>query len=332
MSGNAIYSASVVSAGLAGYPTIYYDRVAIATLRSTLMLYPALDLRQMPNMSGTAMQLFGYTAFGANTTPATEGAPGTGQTLTQVINTLNLSNYVDYVTFSNLVTLTAISDVVAEGAEELAYRGALSVDTVIATALDAIANGNSVARIDVPNGTYMTASASRRAAASLRNANVKPKANGKFYGVTTSLASFDLLNDAAVGGFLDLQKFAYMGKGSNTPMAEGVQNNFIGEVGGVEWFESNALPSEAAWQSSSSVAYHSYVIGKDGIIGSSLGKTQLGQKNFSVKVAKFDTPIAVDPANQIAAAASYNFFFGCVGRPGSIPGIRRIRVESSLTS
>ena len=28
MAGNAIYSASVVSGGLAGYPTVYYDRVA----------------------------------------------------------------------------------------------------------------------------------------------------------------------------------------------------------------------------------------------------------------------------------------------------------------
>lgn len=331
MSGNAIYSASVVSGGLAGYPTVYYDRVAVETLRNNLFLYPALDLKQMPDRSGVAMQIFGYTAMTANTTAATEGAPTTGQALTQVTTTLNLTNYVDYVTYSNLVTLTAISDVVAEGSVELAYRGAFSVDTVISTELDIISNSNTASRLDLLDGTYMSASVSRHAAMGLRAVNVKPKANGKYYGVISSLSGFDLINDSTTGGFLDLEKFALMGKerADNAPIDP---SNFIGCVGGVDWHESNALPTETHWESSANAAYHAYVIGKDGIIGSSLGKTQLGQKNFSVKVAKFDQPIAVDPANQIAAASSYNFFFGCIGRPGSVAGFRRIRCEASITS
>ena len=58
-------------------------------------MYPACDLKQMPDRSGVAMQLFGYTAFAANTTPATEGEPSTGQALTQNTGTLNLANYVN---------------------------------------------------------------------------------------------------------------------------------------------------------------------------------------------------------------------------------------------
>ncbi len=333
MSGNAIYSASVVSGGLAGYPTVYYDRVAVETLRHNLFLYPALDLKQMPDRSGVAMQIFGYTAFAANTTAATEGEPTTGQALTQVTGTLNLTNYVDYVTYSNLVTLTAISDVVAEGSVELAYRGAFSVDTVISTELDTIANSNTASRIDILDGTYMSASVSRHAAMGLRAVDVKPKANGRYYGVISSLSGFDLINDSTTGGFIDVEKFALMGKGADGAPNAGIDaTNFIACVGGVDWYESNALPTETHWESSANVAYHAYVIGKDGIIGSSLGKTMLGQKNFSVKVAKFDQPIAVDPANQIAAASSYNFFFGCVGRPGSVAGFRRIRCEASITS
>ena len=325
-------AASVVSGGLAGYPTVYYDRVAVETLRNNLFLYPACDQKQMPDRSGVAMQIFGYTAFAANTTPATEGTPLPGEALTQVTSTLDLSNYVDYVSFSNLVTLTAISDVVAEGAVELAYRGAFSVDTVISTELDSIANGSSAARIDVLAGSYMSAAISRQASMTLRSVNVKPKANGRYYGVITSLSAFDLINDSSTGGFLDLEKFSLMGKGADGSQNAGIDaTNMIGSVGGVDWHESNSLPTETHWESSSHVAYHAYVIGKDGIIASSLGKTQLAQKNFSVKVAKFDQPIAVDPANQIAAAASYNFFFGCVGRPGSTPGFIRVRCESSLT-
>lgn len=291
MSGDPIYSASVVSTGLAGYPSVYYDRVAVETLRNNLFLYPACDLKQMPDKSGVNMQIFGYTALAADTTAATEGEPGTGTALTQVDSQLPLANYVQYITYSNVVTLTAISDVVAEGSAELAYSGAYSVDVVISTELDTIANSNTASRMDLLAGTYLSAAVSRQAAMSLRSVNVKPKANGRFYGVVSSLSAFDLINDSATGGFLDLEKFSLMGKGADGSQNAGIEaTNMIGSVGGVDWHESNALPTEANWESSTHTAYHAYVIGKDGVIASSLGKTSLGQRNFSVKVAKFDQP------------------------------------------
>ena len=227
-------AASVMSSGLAGYPSVYYDRVAIETLRSNLFLYPACDLKTMPDRSGTAMQIFGYSAMGANTTPATEGTPGAGQTLTQNIRTINLSQFVDYVSFSDKVVLTGISDAVAEGASELSYRGALSVDTVISTAVDAAATADGTAVIDLTGTNYLTAAVSRKAAMGLRAVNVKPKANGLFFGVTPALTAFDLVNDATAGGFIDLQKYT-----DAKPLLEGIPgNNRIGVIGGVEWFES----------------------------------------------------------------------------------------------
>jgi N4-gp56 family major capsid protein len=320
-------AASVISSGLAQYPTIYYDRVALETLQSSLYLYPACELKPMPDHSGVAMQIFDYTALGANTTPATEGTPGAGQTLPANVRTLSLDNFVDYVSFSKKVVLTNISDTVADGAMELAYRGALSVDTVISTAVDTAANSDSATRIEINDGSYMSAAKSRQAAMSLRSVNVKPKANGLFFGVIGSLQAFDLINDSNAGGFIDLMKYT---DGNATKLQEGIKANRIGAVGGVEWFESNALPTETNWQSSSHIAYHAYVFGKNAFIASSLGKTDLGQKNFAVKISKFDTPIAVDPANTIAAAAAYNFFFGVVKRTGSTNGFRRIRSESSI--
>lgn len=283
----------------------------------------------MPDKSGVAMQIFDYSAMAANTTPATEGTPGNGQTLTQNIRTLNLSQYVDYISYSDKVVLTAISDTVAEGSERLAYRGALTVDTLISTELDSAANTFTAGQIDVNNGSFMTGALSRRAAQSLQAQNVKPKANGKFYGVCHSLVAFDLINDSAAGGFIDLMK--YTEKNADI-LQKGTSGNFVGNVGGVEWYQSNAVPNESAWQSSANLAYHNYVIGKDAIFAASLGKTQLGQKNFSVKVSKFPAgTVSSDPAGQIAAASSYNFFFGVVRRPNTIMGFRRIRVEASIS-
>jgi N4-gp56 family major capsid protein len=326
-------AASVISSGLAGYPTVFYDRVALDTLVSNLWFYPACDLKIMPDMSGVAMQIFDYTAMTANTVAATEGTPGSGQALTQNTGTINLANYVDYVSFSNKVKLTAISNVVAEGASLLAYRGALSVDTVISTAVDVQANTNaSVDDIEVADGSYLTAAIARRAAWGLRSKNVKPKANGLFFGITHSLTAYDLVNDSTAAGFTDLQKYTDSLAASN-PALVGIKGSRIGNVGGVEFYESNAVPTETNWQSSSHNAYHTYVFGHQAFIASSLGKTDLNQKNFSVKVQNFPAGSnSLDPAGLIAAAAAYNFFFGVVAAPtpSNTDRFRHIRSESSI--
>lgn len=322
-------AASVLSSGLGAYPTVFYDRKGIKALEKTLFLYYGCDQKQMPDRSGVAMQIFDYSAMAANVTPATEGTPGSGQTLTQNTRTINLSQFVDYVSFSDKVVLTAISDTVTEGSERLAYRGALTVDNLINTEIDSTANSTAAATIDINDSSYMTAAISRRCAQSLQSVDTHPKDNGLYFGVIHSLPAFDLINDSAAGGFIDIMKYT----DANAPKLQaGIgPSQRVGNVGGVEWFQSNALTTFASWQSTAHTAYEAVVIGKDAIYASSLGKTQLGQKNFGVKVSKFPAGSnSLDPAGQISAAASYNFFFGVSRRPGAIPGLRRVRVESSI--
>lgn len=325
-------AASVISSGLAAYPTVYYDRTALDTLYSNLFFYQGCDLKIMPDMSGVAMQIFDYTKMSSNTTPVVEGTPFAGQALTQNVATINLSNYADYVSFSNKVKLTAISDTVAEGAALLSYRGALSVDVVTSTALDVAANSTTLDRIDVNDGTYMTASLSRKAVWQLRSFDAKPKANGLMFGIIHSLSAYDMINDSTAAGFTDLQKYSESLASSN-PALVGIKGAHIGNVGGCDWYESNAVPTETNWQSTSHIAYHAYVIAHQGIIASSLGKTNLSQKNFTVKVQNFPMGAnSLDPTGLIAAAAAYNFFYGVVIPPthASSDKFRRIRVESSI--
>ena len=325
-------AASVVSSGLSGYPTVYYDRTALDTLQSNLYFYPACELKVMPDMSGVAMQIFNYTKMAANTSTVSEGTPTSGQTLSQNTKTLNLSNYADYVSFSNKVVLTAISDTVAEGAALLGYRGALSVDNITMVAFDTAANGDTVANLDVNDGSYMTAALSRKGAWQLRSKDVKPKKNGLFFGIIGSLGAYDMVNDSSAGGLLDLQKYSDTTAANNQALA-GIQGQRIGNIGGVEWYESNAVTSITNWQSTSHTAYCNYIIGWQAMIASSLGRTNLNQKNFSVTVRRYDQGNSIDVAGLIAAAAFYNFFYGVVTSPdtaNSINHFRRFRVESSI--
>lgn len=325
-------AASVVSSGLAAYPTVYYDRVSLDVLQSNLFFYPSCELKVMPDMSGVAMQIFNYLKMSANTTAVTEGTPASGQTLTQQTKTINLSNYADYVSFSNKVVLTAISDTVAEGAALLGYRGALSVDNVTMVAYDTAANGDAVANIDVNDGSYFTAALARKGAWQLRSKDVKPKKNGLFFGIMGSLNAYDAVNDASAGGFTDLQKYNETTAPDNPALA-GIKGQRIGNIGGVEFYESNAVTSIANWQSTSHNAYAVYIVGWQAMIASSLGRTNLNQKNFSVTVRRYDQGNSIDVAGLIAAAAFYNFFYGVVTSPdtsNSINHFRRFRIESSI--
>jgi N4-gp56 family major capsid protein len=326
-------SASVISSGLAGYPAVFYDRVALDTLESNLFFYPACELKPMPNMSGTAMQIFDYTAMTALTTTATEGTPGSGETLTQNVATINLANYVDYITYSNKVKLTAISNELAEGTALLAYRGALSVDTVISTAVDAQANTNSgLDDQDVANGQYLTAAQVRAAVWVMRSKNIKTKPNGLYYGITHSLTAYDLINDSTAAGFTDLQKYSDELAPYNPALTGIHPNGLIGNVGGCEFWESNSVPVESNWQSTSHNAYHSYIFGKNAFIASTLLYTDLGQRNFAVTTQNYPAGSnSLDPGGLITAASAYNFFFGCVAAPQNpVDRFRRIRSESSI--
>lgn len=324
--------ASVISSGLAAYPTVYYDRVALDTLYSNLFGYAACDLKIMPDMSGVAMQIFDYTKMAANTSAVTEGTPAAGQSLTQNTATINLANYADYISYSNKVVLTAISNTVAEGSSLLAYRGALSVDTVIWTAVDTAAAGTALDKIDVNDGNYMNAAIARKAVWQLRSFDAKPKSNGLFFGVTHSLAAYDLVNDASASGMADLMKYSEKTASTN-PALVGIKGAYIGNVGGVEWYESNAVTTAANWQGSTHTAYHSYVVGHQAFIASSLGKTNLNQKNFTVKTVNFqEGSNSLDPAALIKAASVYNFFFGLAVAPthASSDKFRRITAESTI--
>jgi hypothetical protein len=112
------------------------------------------------------------------------------------------------------------------------------------------ANSDSVANIDVNHGSFMTAALARQAVWGLRGKDVKPKSNGLFFSLIHSLSTYDLVNDASAGGTLDLQKYGDTTAQRNQALV-GIQGQRIGNIGGTEWYESNAVPTETNWQSTS---------------------------------------------------------------------------------
>jgi hypothetical protein len=182
----------------------------------------------------------------------------------------------------------------------------------------------------VNHGSYMSRALATRSAQSLQSVEVKPKDNGVYFGVIHSLAAYDLINDSASAGTNDLMKYTDA-MASKNPALMGIRDNRIGVIGGVEWYQSNAVTTFANWQSTRTSLTRPWCSARMLCSPARSARPKLGQKNFSVQVRKHAAgDNSLDPAGVIAASASYNFFFGVSRRPGNTPGLRRIRVESSI--
>lgn len=318
--------ASSVSSGLGAYPTIYFDRVAVDTLQSNLAMYDGIEKKIMPDRSGVVLQMFDHSKMSANTTAVTEGQPDlAGQSVTQNTRQITLSEFADYISISSKVDRTQLIDQGEANAALLGYRGALSVDTLITNTVETARAADSATQIDLGSGVYLSASKIRQAVFSLGAVDVKPKDNGLYFGVTHNLSAFDLCNDNAAGSFMDLQKYSKDMSGGLAP-----KSSRIGVVSGCEIVTSNAVKTTSNYISTST-GYHTIVFGKTAIYGASLGKTALGQDNFSVMSKNFRDGNSLDPAGLIAAAQVYHFFFGSAKRPGSTNGFRVIRAVASIT-
>jgi N4-gp56 family major capsid protein len=305
--------------------------MAVSTLFAKLFAYDGTEKRPMPPRSGVVNQLFSVEPLTALTTAGSEGAPASsGTALTEDTKQITLSNFTDFISVSNVAMDTHLVDVLEIAVKQLAYRAALGVDNITTTALDVAADGSSSARIDIDTGSYMTAAIARQASSQLENSNVSAKEDGYFYGLLHTSHKYDLINDNTAAGFADLMKYSDDLASKNPALVGISKTGYVGVVGGVKWYASSALPSEDAWQSGSHTAFHSYVLGWEAAITSSLGQASFGQKNFKVFSQRYAPGTnSIDPAGKIAAAAAVNYYFGVATAPGSTPRFIRIRAEGS---
>lgn len=278
--------------------TVYYERKALDTLMKRFMFRSATVPDVMPLRSGKTIQFYRYSLFGANTTPASEGAIGTGLPLTTTTVSATVSEYADYITISTLLQETAIDPITENAADMLGYRGGLSADTITRTEFDS--NVSSVQQATL--GATFSASDLRRAAMLLEGADVRPMKGDTFLGIVHPYVLYDLMSDNTAGGFIDVMKYA-------DPQT--MVNGEAGKMAGVRLVKSTNVGSTGT---APNVKYYTYVVGQ-GAVGaielSGLGPTNVmdpEKQSFKINVIKGGPQIA-DPEGMIGAAVSYRFVF-----------------------
>lgn len=301
---------TTTTGGLNHLATVWYNRKALDQLKKRFRFYNATEPDMVPRRSGKTVQWFRYTLLGANTTPAAEGTVGTSNTLQTTTVSGTVSEYADFITVSTLLDETAIDPIVVNAAEQLGYAAGLSVDTIIRAEFDT----NSGAVLSPATlGTYATVDDLRRIKALLEGADIRPKDDTYYYCICHPYIIYDIKSDSTAGGYIDLMKAMYMGKGENSPFINS-SNPFDEPVGIVEnikiWATTNVTTSGSA----PNVLYSTYVVGR-GAVGSvdlqGSGPSKVedpSKEQFRINIIRGGPQIA-DPAGMIGAAVSYRYVF-----------------------
>lgn len=309
---------------LAHLASVYYDRTALTQLMARFYFAQCCNDKPMPLNSGKTIQFYrvGLPAF--NTAPAAEGyipdpVPEASTTIRATVE-----EYSDFMSTSTLLKETDISDVQTRMVEELSYRGAGSVDTIIRQEIDSNTSalyptaGNNISAIDF-----------RAQNARLRGINARPFADGYLRGVIHPFITYDLTVDNTAGGFIDLMKYS-----AGPAVMDGTKfsafNGEVGMVGGVRLMESTNV---SVTGSSPSALYNTYIFANEAVgIVDLAGKgpsrvTDPMNERFRVNIVP-GGPSLADPTGTIGGIVSYRYVFAAKTLDPN--RIRIIQADASL--
>jgi N4-gp56 family major capsid protein len=296
--------------------TVYYKKRALDNLMKKFIFSEVCIKDSLPKMNGKTVQWYRYipSAMLPSGTPATktEGTVGTGMGLTTVTVSATVSQYADFASVSDMLKETAIDPVMDNAADMMSYRASYIVDTVTRIEID---SPNSTVINSATNagqvllGAYYRAADARSTRHQLQGLEVQPMqsgpARGSYMGIIHPYVSYDLVNDPAAGGLMDILKF--------TKPEQFISNEdraHVADVGGVKFWENNNvatfLDTVNKWRV--------YVFGEGGVgvvdlAGAGPKRVKDPSKErFNLNIIPGEAGPA-DPEGVIGGWVSYNFKF-----------------------
>lgn len=276
---------------------IYFVKKGLDRLMPMLYFWQLGYQISMPRNSGKTIQMFRFNLPGANTTPAAEGVNPNPVPQSSYPITAILEQYSDYMDSSSLYDETDINSIgsAAQMVEDLSFRAALSVDTIVRTELDA----NTAYTVPTIGANFTVADIKANVAA-MRASNVMPYGSGDWMLVIHPYIEYDLKSDNTAGGFIDSLKYTEGTK---------VLNGEIGKAGGARIMVTTNVATAGT---APTALYSCYLFGYQAfavipLAGSGPSKVN-DPKNQRFKVTVVKPPIGPgNPTGEIGTIASYRF-------------------------
>lgn len=291
--------ASIVTSGaLPNLNAIFYERGAIANLKANTPFLGMTKQKPLPMNSGNQIQFFTYALLSGNTNQSAEGTVGSpiSESSTKIVATIG--QYADFINSSDLAMDVAIDDpsLLQNLSNELNYRLALTLNTLVQLTADAAVGVDSTVNIQLANGSYLTAQNIRTAIQQLAGVNARPLfPNGLFGGIMHPYVAHDVYNDSSFGGLTDILK---RGDDGRSKLLGPLGNEDVVEFAGGKFKQTTTAPSVTI---GGNVYYNTYLFGDDAIFSVFLGKNpEAGSKNYRMFIQQAPENGSVsDPARQI---------------------------------
>ena len=242
-------------AGLAPSMQTYYDKKLLARLLPMFVHTQFGQKRPVPKNNGKTVDFRRMSGLSAATTPLTEGVTPSGNAITMTNITATISQYGDFVEYSDLVDMVAIDPILDELADVLGEQASNTLDQIVR---DILVAGTSVqyaagrvSRVTVAAGDNLTVAEIRKAVRTLKRNNAKPLEGGDFVAIVEPGATYDLQSDT---------------KWEAASQYAGSKQIFNGELGrlyGVRFVETSNAKKFAGAGAAGADVYATVVIGKD---------------------------------------------------------------------
>jgi N4-gp56 family major capsid protein len=226
---------TTLSSGLSAENKTFYDKTLLVEAQANLVHDQFAQKRPIPKNGGKKIEFRKFASLPKALTPLTEGVTPDGKSLSVSKIEAEVSQYGDYVVYSDILDLTAIDPVVTEGVKVIGNQAGLTLDTVTRNVLQTGTNvfycskgdGTEVtSREALDNTCRLTAKEVKKVAAFLKKVNA-PKINGDYVAIIHPFVAYDLQNDPE---WIEAHKYT-------TP--ENIYEGELGKMGGVRFVESS---------------------------------------------------------------------------------------------
>lgn len=216
----------------------FYDRALLERCLPKLTFYEDGLKKKIPEGKGTSIEWRKFGSLEVADTPLTEGTTPAGKDLSITSITKKLDQYGDYVIVSDVLDMQGKDPVITESSELLGEQAGLTVNKVVA---DEVAGGTNVRyaggkseRTALTNADVLTGADVKKAVRELKKNNIPKFDDGYYHATISPEQAYDLMNDTANGGWIDVMKYAN---------AKKLLANEVGTYAGVRFKESTETPT-----------------------------------------------------------------------------------------
>lgn len=217
----------------------YYDMVLIKEAQAELVHDQFGQKKPIPKNGGKTIEFRKFASLPKATTPLTEGVTPVGAKLDVSHIEATVSQYGNFLEYTDMLELTTIDDVVQEGVELNGRNAGSTLDTITRNYLHAGTNVNYCPKL-AADGTEtevtsrsgldatcrLTVDVINQIVAKLRACNAKT-INGDYVAIIHPFVAYDLMKDEA---WVDAHKYA---------QPENIYNGEIGKIGGVRFVQTS---------------------------------------------------------------------------------------------